>query len=309
MNNINRRKFIQKSAVLGGLSLTSSNIIVKMGSMSLSTTTFMASYDTESKACLENLEMIVDVHKKHNVPATFFIVSNILNESNKHIVRNLLNDPLFEIASHSYSHRVVLDHPICGKAQDAKREIVDSKKILEDIFGKELLGFRTPCGYPDGLRNEGQLLDLIDNAGYKYISTQLWGPGFSLPADIIESFSYKTEGYDHIWEIPGHGWHENVLKGHTKVNIPLVVWPTKWPEAAIPKQYLKTPNEEFNINRFFLDTAMKENKEHITFIWHPWSLGRFDKEMKMLDFTFSYIKKVGLKTSTFESFYNILKNK
>lgn len=50
-------------------------------------------------------------------------------------------------------------------------------------------------------------------------------------------------------------------------------------------------------------------KEHITFIWHPWSLGRFDKEMKMLDFTFSYIKKVGLKTSTVESFYKILKNK
>jgi peptidoglycan/xylan/chitin deacetylase (PgdA/CDA1 family) len=312
MEIINRRIFIQKSAILAGMSLAgmpnqsfSESIDKGKDRQKLirPLTTYIASYDTESQSCIENLETIVNMHKKHKMPATFFIVANILNTSNKLMVRKLLDDPLFEIASHSYSHKVVLDHPICGKAENARKEIIDSKKKLEDLFSKKIIGFRTPCGYPEGLRGEKELLELVNEAGYKYISTMLWGPGFSLPADIVESFSYETEGYQEIWEIPGHGWHENVLKGHSKINLPLVVWPSKWPEIAIPKQFLKTPNEEFNINRYFIDTAKTENKEHITFIWHPWSLGRFDKEMHMLDLTFSYINKMKCKADTFERFY------
>src|SRR5690606_37613205 len=220
MEIINRRDFILKSSMIGGMSLAAvpdfsfSKIFggdgygERTGGQS---TRFIASYDTESQACIENLETIVDMHHKHNMPATFFIVSNILNNDNVDRVKNLLNDPLFEIASHSFSHQVVLDHPVCGKAEDARKEIVDSKKELEDMFGKELIGFRTPCGYPEGLRGEKGLLKLVDEAGYKYISTMLWGPGFSLPADIVESFTYENEGFKDIWEIPGHGWHENVL--------------------------------------------------------------------------------------------------
>lgn len=315
MEIINRRIFIQKSALLSGMGMTAmsnlsfSNVTSKgkdREKLIRPSTTYIASYDTESKACIENLEAIVNMHKKHEMPATFFIVADILNMSNKSMVKELLDDPLFEIASHSYSHTVVLDHPICGKAKDARKEIIGSKKMLEDIFGKEMVGFRTPCGYPEGLKGEAQLLELVNEAGYRYISTMLWGPGFSLPADIVESFSYEQEGYKGIWEIPGHGWHENVLKGHAKIGIPLILWPSKWPDVAIPKGYIKTPNEEFEVNRCFLDIAKKGNKEHITFIWHPWSLGRFDKEMKMLDLTFSYVARQKFRTSTFRDFHMAL---
>lgn len=315
MEKINRRIFIQKSATLSGMSIATmsnlslSNITGKgkdREKLIRSSTTYIASYDTESPSCIENLETIVNMHKKHKMPATFFIVANILDRNNKLMVKQLLDDPLFEIASHSYSHKVVLDHPICGKEEDARKEIVDSKKMLEDIFGKEIVGFRTPCGYPEGLKDEEQLLELVNEAGYRYISTMLWGPGFSLPADIVKSFSYEKEGYKEIWEIPGHGWHENVLKGHSKIGIPLMLWPAKWPDAAIPKGYIKTPDEEFGVNRCFLDIARKENKEHITFIWHPWSLARFDKEMKMLDLTFSYVRKQEFRTSTFGDLHKAL---
>ena len=316
MERINRKIFIQKAAILGGMSLAAmsnlsfSNIKgkerVSEKLIHLSTPTYIAAYDTESPSCIENLEKIVNMHKRHKMPATFFIVANILNMNNKLMVKKLLDDPLFEIASHSFSHKVVLDHPICGKAKDARKEIIDSKKMLEDIFGKEIIGFRTPCGYPEGLKGQNAMLELVNEAGYKYISTLLWGPGFSLPADIVEAFPYEKDGYKEIWEIPGHGWHENALKGHSKIGLPLIVWPSKWPDVAIPKNYIKTPIEEFEVNKYFLDTAKKENKEHITFIWHPWSLGMFDKEMKMLDLTFSYIKKQEFSTSTFRDFHKTL---
>lgn len=303
---------MQKSAVLTGIGvaatadLSFSNIIQKdRETLTSRSTTYIASYDTESQSCVENLETIVNVHKKHKMPATFFVVANILNSRNNLMIKKLLDDPLFEVASHSYSHKVVLDHRVCGRAGDARKEIVDSRKMLEDIFGKEITGFRTPCGYPEGLKGEKQLLELVNEAGYKYISSMLWGPGFSLPAEIVKSFSYEKEGYKNIWEIPGHGWHENVLKGHSKI-ASLISWPNKWPDVAIPKDYIKTPNEEFEINSYFLNTAKKEKKEHITFIWHPWSLGRFDKEMKMLDLTFSYVKEQEFRISTFRDFHKIL---
>jgi len=312
MKIINRRNFILKSVKISGVGMATiphfsfSKMVGESENRdepSSQSMRFIAAYDTESKSCIENLETIVNMHQKHEIPATFFIVSSILNKGNIGMVKELLDDPLFEIASHSYSHTVVLDHPICGKVKDARKEIIDSKIILEDIFSKNILGFRTPCGYPEGLRGEKELLELVDEAGYKYISTMLWGPGFSLPADIVEAFTYEKEGFKEIWEIPGHGWHENVLKGHTKVTVPLVVWPTKWPEIAIPNRYIETPMEEFQINKYFIDTANKKNKEHITFIWHPWSLGRFDNKMEMLDLVFSYINKIKCKADTFERFY------
>ena len=49
------------------------------------------------------------------MPATFFIVGKALEPTQRDTVP-LLDDPLFEIASHTYSHKMLRDHPICGPA-------------------------------------------------------------------------------------------------------------------------------------------------------------------------------------------------
>src|SRR5690606_31841787 len=131
---MNRRNFIHKS-ILGTLAIP----MISAPDSFAPSTTFIANYDTESASCLEHLESIVNMHIKHKVPATFFIVSDILNTSNKNRVVKLLDNPLFEIGSHSKSHNLILPHPLNPKTGDPRVELIDSKKRLEDIFGKGII--------------------------------------------------------------------------------------------------------------------------------------------------------------------------
>jgi len=301
---MNRRNFIHKS-ILGTLAIP----MISAPDSFAPSTTFIANYDTESASCLEHLESIVNMHIKHKVPATFFIVSDILNNSNKNRVVKLLDNPLFEIGSHSKSHNLILPHPLNPKTGDPRVELIDSKKRLEDIFSKGIIGYATPYAYVDGFKGHKDILNIVQEAGYKYISTICWGPGFSLPAPIINPFNYEADGFGKIWEIPKHGWHENVLKGHTNVdNVALLNWPSPWPEGAVPKGPIKKPVEEYEVNKVLIDHAIKLNNKHITLAWHPWSIGRFDPQLIALDKTFTYLKEKNIRSDTFQGFYQKLVN-
>lgn len=74
-------------------------------------TLFIPAYDTEhATECLPACRAIVEVHRRMDVPATFFIVGKLLEENGK-AFREVLDDPLFEISSHTYSHKMLRDHP------------------------------------------------------------------------------------------------------------------------------------------------------------------------------------------------------
>lgn len=308
---MNRRLFLKSTSA--GLLLGSAVGAMPFASHrqpeATASTTFIANYDTESPSCLEYLESIVDVHLKHNIPATFFIVSDILKEPNIKRVVKLLDNPLFEIGSHSKSHQLILPHPLNPNTGNPREQLIDSKKRLEDVFGTAITGYATPYAYVEGFKGHKDILSIVQEAGYRYISTICWGPGFSLPAPILDPFTYADDGFDGLWEIPKHGWHENVLKGHTNVDtVALLNWPSPWPEGAIPKKSIQKPEEEFAVNKVFIDLAKKENKKHLTFAWHPWSIGRFDPKMKALNLTFDYLKNEGLQTDTFRGLYENLKS-
>jgi hypothetical protein len=69
----------------------------------------------------------------------------------------------------------------------------------------------------------------------------------------------------------------------------------------VPLRPVASPEEEFAINKLFIDQAITLGLPYVSLIWHPWSLGRFDPEMKMLKLTFSYIQERGLETTTYEA--------
>lgn len=302
---MNRRIFFKQS--VGGALIAGLGKPIWTEANNPNDTVFIANYDTESQNCLKYLEAIVEVHLRHQMPATFFIVSDILNNSNMSWVVKLLDNPLFEIGSHSKSHDLILPHPLNPKTGNPREQLIDSKKRLEDIFGKRIIGYATPYAYVDGFKGHKNILEIVQEAEYQYISTMCWGPGYSLPAPILEPFNYQDDGFPTIWEIPKHGWHENVLKGHTKVDqVALLNWPSPWPPGAIPPKPIQKPEEEYAVNKVFIDLARKENKKHLTLAWHPWSIGRFDPKMIALDLTFTYLKKQKFKTGTFLNLYKTL---
>ena len=266
-------------------------------------TLYIAAYDTETPACLEAVRKIVKAHEKHELPATFFIVAQLLDAQSAEYVAMLKGHPLFEIASHSYTHMVVSDTPEFGKAGPLERfprEIVDSKKRLEDAFDCEVTGFRTPVGTVDGLKSAPEALRLVHEAGYKYVSSLAWGPHWSLPSLLVRPFTYTEQGYADVWEFPPCGWHENLLKGNNKCGpVRILLFPPAMPET-IPARYVETPEEEFAFNsKPFIDRATAERMPQISLIWHPWSLNTFDPAMRMLDMTFDYVRERKLEVGTF----------
>ena len=273
-------------------------------------TVYIAAYDTESPQCLAACHKIVEIHRKFDVPASFFIVGEVL-EANPDEYRELLDDKLFETASHTYSHKMLRDHPICGPAvskKEIEKEILRGKTLIEQVFNRPCLGIRPGCGFTNGLRGAPEILRIIKEAGYRYVSSLLWGPDYTMPAPLNRPFRYLEEGFPEIWEFPGHGWHENLLKGNNRSGpLRILLFPPLMPKM-IPPSYVKTPEEEFEFNnKPLIDMAVAEDAPYVSLIWHPWSLNAFDPEMKMLEMTFRYLHMKDIPIITFSDLLSILK--
>ena len=271
-------------------------------------TRYIAAYDVESPKCLAACRRIVELHRRHEMPATFFVVGRTL-QADADEYRRLLDDPLFEVASHTWSHGILRDHPFCGPSLPMPRisgEIARGKAAVEKVFERSCLGLRPACGFVEGLKGAPAILKLIREGGLRYVSSQAWGPDYSLPAPLNQPFPYADEGLPELWELPCHGWHENLLKDHNRWGRRrLTLWPPLMPEA-IPPRFLKTPQEEFEVHRTFLERAAAEDLVHVSLIWHPWSLHRFDPEMKMPELVFARARELGLHPTTYAELYEHL---
>jgi len=264
-------------------------------------THYIAAYDTEHAECLPACRKIVEVHRRHEMPATFFLVGRALR-ADADEYRRLLDDPLFEVASHTWSHGMLRDHPFCGPALPADaiaEEIVRGKQAVEDVFERPCLGLRPGCSFVEGLTGAPEVLKLIRDAGLRYVSSLAWGPDYTMPALLRQPFTYEQDGFPDVWELPGHGWQENLLKDNNKWGPSrLTLWPAAMPEA-IPPDFVKTPREEFDVHRLFLDKAAGDELTFVSLIWHPWSLDRFDPAMEMLDLVFARVRELGLEATTY----------
>jgi len=273
----------------------------KGGAAKETRTRYIAAYDTESPACLAACREIVAVHKRLEMPATFFITGKTL-EANAKEYKALLADPLFEVASHTWSHKLLCDNAMCGRAvsaEEKREEIFRAKALIEEVFEQVCVGLRPAVGFDSGLRGAKDVLALTREAGYKYVSSLLWGPDCSMPALLEEPFHYGADGFAELWELPGHGWHENLLKNHNQWGSRrLTLWPSPMPEG-IPTKFVKTPHDEFEVNRVFIEKAREGGKAHVSLIWHPWSLHVFDPEMRMLELTFAHARRIGLIPCTY----------
>jgi len=94
------------------------------------------------------------------VKATFFVLG-WLAERLPHMVREI-DERGHEVASHGFNHN------LCNtiNKNDLKKELLKSKKLLEDITGSEVCGYRAPSFSIDN-----DILKVIEDCGYKYDSS------------------------------------------------------------------------------------------------------------------------------------------
>lgn len=85
-------------------------------------------------------EKILEVYDSNNARGTFFISTETLPSSKEHI--KLISNHGHEIATHGHNH--TLDYDTKNR-EELHNEINSSKKLLEDITQKPVIGFRTPA--------------------------------------------------------------------------------------------------------------------------------------------------------------------
>lgn len=110
-----------------------------------------------------NTERLLDLFDQHNVKITFFMLGWVA-ERYPELIKKIVNKG-HELASHGYSHvRVTEQTP-----QQFREDVIKTKKMLEDISGQEVKGYRA-ASYSIGASNLWALQELQD-AGHVYSSS------------------------------------------------------------------------------------------------------------------------------------------
>ncbi|MEQ1600138.1 MAG: XrtA system polysaccharide deacetylase [Methylophilaceae bacterium] len=111
----------------------------------------------------QNMARILALLDEKQVKATFFTLGWIA-ERYPQIVRNIVDNG-HELASHGYQHLRASDQSQSEFLDDITR----SKKLLEDLSGQAVIGYRAPS-FSIGTRNLWAL-DSLQEAGYLYSSS------------------------------------------------------------------------------------------------------------------------------------------
>ncbi len=106
--------------------------------------------------------IVAPLFLKKNIKGTFFITTDFLGKNSYLKISQVkeLHRMGMEIGSHSKSHPLLT---MLSK-EKIKKELLDSKKYLEDIIGDEVKGFSSPGGYYNKA-----VIDMAFDVGYKYI--------------------------------------------------------------------------------------------------------------------------------------------
>lgn len=114
--------------------------------------TFDAGYENGNTA------PILDALKKHNAPATFFVVGTYL-ESNKDLIRRM-NEEGHTVGNHTYHHP---DMSQIAAKESFEKELKDVETLYQEITGTEMKKFYRP---PQGKYSEANL-QMAKDMGYK----------------------------------------------------------------------------------------------------------------------------------------------
>ena len=153
------------------------------------------SADTESIYRLA-LPRAVRLFDRLGVRCTFFLIASEAAE-HRVAVRSLVSAG-HEVASHSMTHPV----PFVLDDQDAvRREVIDSRMLLEDLSGTPVVGFRAP-----GWDAQPSLTALLADAGYLYDASAYPSWVISLLRRAISSRSAgegtRRTGGGRVWDDP-----------------------------------------------------------------------------------------------------------
>nr|WP_260293843.1 XrtA system polysaccharide deacetylase [Sedimenticola hydrogenitrophicus] len=151
-------------------------------------------WDEQECRLERNMGIILELLAHHRIEATFFTLGWVA-ERYPGLIRALV-DAGHELACHSYWHRRASNQ----NRTEFMEEIIDTKKLLEDIGGIAVLGYRAPS-YSIGADNLWAHEEL-QRAGYRYSSSiyPISHDHYGMPS--APRFAYRPIADSEFLEIP-----------------------------------------------------------------------------------------------------------
>ncbi|HOM81060.1 MAG TPA: polysaccharide deacetylase family protein [Armatimonadota bacterium] len=262
-------------------------------------------YDLENaELCVQAAPVLARLHEEHQVPATFFCLGRVLEQKGAQLKPILGRSPLFDLQSHTYAHRMLRDNAMHGPGVSLdvlREEITLGKEWVERVFERPCIGTRSGCGFFQGMRGAPDRLAIFAECGVRYISTYLRGPADSIPSGLQQAHWYTEDGFPNLLELPGHGWHDNVLKG-PRSSMLCLSWPPvlSW---GIPNRPVRDPEEELAVQRVWYERAFSLGLDYISLVYHPHSVYRQSPDCQIIDLLIRLVKSMGLPTTTYTDLY------
>ncbi len=226
-------------------------------------------------------DKILGLFDELSFKSTFFF-TGIIAELYPDLVKKISNEG-HEIACHNYHHRDYAELP----HNEFLKDLENSKKLLEDISGKEVIGYRSPnSSIPDSL-----VCDL-EKAGFIYDSS------ITPTRKIFGKFG----NFIHTPRKPYHPSYEDIgEEGDAKL------WEFPW--ATFP--IVKTPAGSGITHRILgnlynaIAAANSLQRGHSSYYFHPYEIDQSEyltEISRKRIFTRLFVRRIG------PSFYQSLKN-
>jgi polysaccharide deacetylase family protein (PEP-CTERM system associated) len=110
-----------------------------------------------------NTRKLLDIFSAHGAVATFFVLGWVA-ERHPHLVQALQRAG-HEVACHGHSHKLVYE----TTPQEFRTDVRHAKKLLEDLTGTEVVGYRAPSF--SIVRGSLWALDILAEEGFHYDSS------------------------------------------------------------------------------------------------------------------------------------------
>jgi len=192
-----------------------------------------------------NIERILALLREQNVQATFFTLGWIA-ERYPQIVKSITHNG-HELASHGYNHLRVSDQ----SPAEFREDITRSKKLLEDLSGHSVIGYRAPS-FSIG-KNNLWALDTLQEAGYLYSSSiyPIQHDHYGMPE--APRFKFQHQGKSGLVELP-----PTTVKMFGR-NFP----------ASGGGYFRLMP---YSLSRWLLKRVNHSDRQPCIFYFHPWEI-------------------------------------
>ncbi len=169
------------------------------------------------------LARAADVHRRYKAPCTLFVLGQVLEQNVKHF-QKLVNDDIFDIQQHTYSHillKTVVEEENNsvrvfpgGTLEEVAQEVRKTSSLFKKYLNDDCIGLAGPYGYYRGLSDRLDILQILQDAGIRFVRTYARNEHDSQPVSLdVQPFLYEPQGFPEIEEIPAQDWQDCIYRG------------------------------------------------------------------------------------------------